>query len=68
MEARAAREATYIKYLAYNLNFRKLLEASPVDRVEMAMELNNSVEPILWYYITSDSYVKGIEIITDQYK
>ena len=26
MEARSAREATYIKYLAYNLNFRKLLE------------------------------------------
>lgn len=65
MEARAAREATYIKYLAYNLNFRKLLEEKPVDRVEMAMELNDSVEPILWYYITSDSYVKGIEIITD---
>lgn len=65
MEARAAREATYIKYLAYNLNFRKLLEERPVDRVEMAMELNNSVEPILWYYITSDSYVKGIEIVTD---
>ena len=65
MEARSAREATYIKYLAYNLNFRKLLEERPVDRIEMAMELNNSVEPILWYYITSDSYVKGIEIITD---
>lgn len=66
MEARATREATYIKYLAYNLNFRKLLEESPVDRVELAMELNNSVEPILWYYITSDSYVKGIEILTDR--
>ena len=46
MDARAAREATYIKYLAYNLNFRKLLEETPVNRVEMAMELNNSVEPI----------------------
>lgn len=66
MEARSAREATYIKYLAYNLNFRKLLEEKPVDRVALAMELNNSVEPILWYYITSDSYVKGIEILTDR--
>ena len=66
MEARATREATYIKYLAYNLNFRKLLEENPVDRVELAMELNNSVEPILWYYITSDSYVKGIDILTDR--
>lgn len=66
MEARATREATYIKYLAYNLNFRKLLEERPVDRIELAMELNNSVEPILWYYITSDTYVKGIEILTDR--
>lgn len=66
MEARSAREATYIKYLAYNLNFRKLLEEKTVDRVAMAMELNNSVEPILWYYITSDHYVKGIEILTDR--
>lgn len=66
MDARAAREATYIKYLAYNLNFRKLLEVQPVNRVDLAMELNNSVEPILWYYITSDDYVKGIEIFTEQ--
>lgn len=66
MDARASREATYIKYLAYNLNFRRLLETQPVDRIELAMELNNSVEPILWYYITSDSYVKGIDILTDR--
>lgn len=66
MDARAAREATYIKYLAYNLNFRKLLEQNPVDRVQLALELNQSVEPVLWYYITSDDYVKGIEIVTPQ--
>lgn len=66
MDARASREAAYVKYLAYNLKFRKLLETEPVDRVELAMELNNSVEPILWYYITSDSYVKGVEILTDR--
>lgn len=66
MDARAAREATYIKYLAYNLKFRKLLEETPVNRVNLALELNNSVEPILWYYITSDDYVKGIEIATEK--
>lgn len=66
MDARATREATYIKYLAYNLNFRKRLEETSVNRGELAMELNNSVEPILWYYITSDDYVKGIGILTDK--
>lgn len=64
MDARAAREATYIKYLAYNLNFRKLLEQNPVDRVQLALELNQSVEPVLWYYIASDDQVKGIDIVT----
>lgn len=66
MDARATREATYIKYLAYNLNFRKLLEENTVNRVELALELNRSVEPILWYYITSDDYVKSIDIVTEQ--
>lgn len=66
MNNRSERETAYIKYLAYNLNFRKILEEDPVDRVKLAMELNNSVEPILWYYATSDSYVKSIEIITEK--
>lgn len=66
MNARSERETEYIKYLAYNLNFRKILEADSIDRVKLALELNNSVEPILWYYITSDNYVKGIDIITEK--
>lgn len=66
MNNRSERETAYIKYLAYNLNFRKILEENPVNRVKLAMELNNSVEPILWYYATSDGYVKSIEIITDK--
>lgn len=66
LDARCAREDTYIKYLAYNLKFRRLLEQTPVDRVALALELNNSVEPIFWYYITSDDYVKSIQIFTDK--
>lgn len=66
LDARCAREDTYIKYLAYNLKFRRLLEETPVDRVRMALELNNSVEPIFWYYTISDDYVKSIRIYTEQ--
>ena len=66
LDARCAREDTYIKYLAYNLKFRRLLEQTPVDRVALALELNNSVEPIFWYYTISDDYVKSIQIFTEQ--
>lgn len=66
MDSRCDREATYIKYLAYNLNFRRILEEKSVNRGELAMELNRSVEPIFWYYITSDDFVKSIEVFTDR--
>lgn len=66
LDSRFSDEATYSRYLAYNLNFRKLLEQESVDRVALAMELNRSVEPMLWYYITSDNYMKGIQIYSDR--
>lgn len=66
INARCEREATYIKYQAYNLRFRKILELTPVDRIRLAFELNNSVEPILWYYIISDDYVKNVCIMTER--
>lgn len=66
LEARFSREESYVKYLSYNLNFRKELEQTPVDRIDLALELNNTVEPIYWYFITSDNYMKGIKIYTDQ--
>ncbi len=64
MDALANWENNYLKYLAYNVNFRTILTPKEVDKVNLAMELNRTVEPALWYYITSDNYVKGIEIFT----
>lgn len=55
-------ESTIIKYLAYNLDFRETLEHQPIDRVELALQLNESVEPILWYFIASDHNIKSIDI------
>lgn len=66
MEGRIQREADFIKYLAYNLTFREALEENPYNNVELAQVLNKSVEPVLWYFITSDSNIKQIEIITPQ--
>lgn len=64
MDSRIQRETDFIKYLAYNLTFRETLEQSPYNNVEIAQMLNKYVEPVLWYFITSDSNIKQIEIIT----
>lgn len=64
MESRFQRETDFTKYLAYNLNFRKTIEYNPYNHVILAQVLNNSVEPILWYFLTSDTYMKEISIYT----
>ncbi len=58
------KEEGYAKYLAYNLNFRKIIENKPNDNISIAQTLNNTVEPIFWYFITSDDYIKEINIYT----
>ncbi|MEG1742462.1 MAG: histidine kinase, partial [Acetivibrio sp.] len=58
------RETDYTKYLAYNLTFRETLESHPYDNVQIAQSLNKTVEPIFWYFITSDVNIKRIKIVT----
>lgn len=64
MNARFQRETDFTKYLAYNLTFRETLESHPFDNVKIAQTLNKTVEPILWYFITSDINIKGIKIVS----
>lgn len=56
------RENDNIKYLSYNSNFREKLESKKDNVIELVKELNNSVEPTFWYFITSDENLKGIQI------
>lgn len=64
MDARFGRETDFTKFLAYNLSFRETLEKNPFDNVEIAQTLNKTVEPIFWYFISSDSNIKSIRIVT----
>lgn len=61
---RVKRETDNLKFLAYNLEFRKTLESASIDMIGLAQILNDSVEPTLWYFISSDEYLKGIKIYT----
>ena len=64
LETSLKRENDNIKYLSYNVKFRQVLKNSRGNQVEVAQVLNEVVEPIFWYFITSDNNMKGIEIYT----
>lgn len=68
MEARFGRETDFTKFLAYHLSFRETLEKNPFDNVEIAQVMNKTVEPIFWYFISSDSNIKNIRIVTPYVK
>lgn len=56
------RENDNIRYLSYNAGFREKLQGAGRDMNALVKELNNSVEPVFWYFITSDENLKGIQI------
>ncbi|MEG7530083.1 MAG: histidine kinase [Hungatella sp.] len=62
LETSLKRENDNIKYLSYNAKFRQILKNSAGNPVELAAVLNEVVEPIFWYFITSDYNMKGIQI------
>lgn len=68
LEVSLERENDNIRYLSYNVLFRQTLKNSGGDRVAVAQVLNEVVEPIFWYFITSDSNMKGIEIFSPYVK
>lgn len=64
LESNIQRENDNLKYLSYNSLFRKSLEEGEENRMALALQLNRSVEPVFWYFLTSDRNMKGIEIYT----
>ena len=56
------RENDNIRYLSYNTGFREKLQGAGRDMNALVKELNNTVEPAFWYFMTSDENLKGIRI------
>ncbi len=64
MVSKFEREQDFTKYLAYNLEFRETLEDNAYNSSAIAQSMNKTVEPVFWYFMTSDDNIKGIHIIT----
>lgn len=68
LQSSIQRENDNIKYLSYNAKLREKLENSEKDKNALAKELNDSVEPTFWYFVSSDKNIKGIEIFSPHVK
>lgn len=62
LEGSVQREEDNLKYLSYNASFREKIESGSKNLTSLVQELNHSVEPVFWYFITSDRNIKGLEI------
>ncbi|MCQ2549576.1 MAG: histidine kinase [Lachnospiraceae bacterium] len=56
------RENDNIKYLTYNAEFRRQLEHASSDWTGFTKILTDRVEPVFWYFITSDTNLKWIKV------
>lgn len=64
LKANIEREDDNLKYLSYNSTFRERLRTGSKNVTALVKEMNQSVEPVFWYFITSDRNIKGIEIFS----
>ncbi len=65
IENNCKRENDVIKFFSYEENFRRVLEHSVSNQYSLTEELNSNIEPLIWYYLSSDSNIESIMIYTD---
>lgn len=62
MDNDISRENDNIKFWSYNSRLRERLANGLEGTNDLALELNENIEPTFWYFIASDNNLKGIEI------
>ncbi|RKM58802.1 response regulator [Butyrivibrio sp. CB08] len=62
IENNAKRENDVVKFFSYEDSFRKALERVHADPFTLTDELNDNIEPLIWYYLSSDTNIESIVI------
>ena len=62
MENSVSRENDNLRYLTYNVDFRRNLENLKKNLNAFTKTLSEDVEPVFWYFITSDENLDWIRI------
>ena len=65
IENNAKRENDVVKFFSYEDEFRKALERVHADPYTLTDELNEEIEPLIWYYLSSDNNIESITIYSD---
>lgn len=53
------------KFFSYETEFREALEHGRDDEAKLTSALNETIEPLIWYYLSSDSNIEAIRIFSD---
>jgi signal transduction histidine kinase/CheY-like chemotaxis protein/HAMP domain-containing protein len=59
------KENDVVKFFSYEDDFRKALERVSIDPYTLTEELNDEIEPLIWYYLSSDTNIESITIYSD---
>ncbi len=65
IENNAKREDDVVKFFSYEDSFRRALENVKSDPYTLTEELNDNIEPLIWYYLSSDRNIDTITIYSD---
>ena len=64
IDSNVRKENDVVKFFSYEDAFRKALERGVVDPYTLREELNDEIEPLIWYYLSSDTNIESIAIYT----
>ena len=62
IESNVKRENDVVKFFSYEDSFRRALEKVRSDPYTLTEELNEEIEPLIWYYLSSDTNIESITI------
>ena len=65
IEHNTKKENDVVKFFSYEDSFRKAIERVHADPFTLTDELNDNIEPLIWYYLSSDNDIESIIIYSD---
>ena len=65
IENNAKRETDVIKFFSYEEGFRRALEYASSDPYTLTTQLKGNIEPLIWYYMSSDDSIDNITIYSE---
>ncbi len=65
IENNVKRENDVVKFFSYEDSFRKALDKARSDPYTLTEVLNDDIEPLIWYYLSSDTNIDSIVIYSD---